>query len=138
MFKIFFIFSTPVLIRHLWQLKTVVFLLWCLICAVPLNIVVKQHWAWGILGWEALQRIHDSAGTAELVWVKPILALFWTNGVTFQKTEQVNLWNFMIFSCLNLSTFYPLKYEYSWLCVLSANLSNFKLKTQSKKRYFFN
>jgi hypothetical protein len=29
-------FLTPVLIRHLWQLKTVVFLHWCLICAVPL------------------------------------------------------------------------------------------------------
>ncbi len=28
-----FIFSTPVLIRHLGQLKTVVFLLWCLISA---------------------------------------------------------------------------------------------------------
>jgi hypothetical protein len=28
-------FLTPVLIRHLWQLKTVVFLHWCLICAVP-------------------------------------------------------------------------------------------------------
>ncbi len=32
-----FIFSTPVLIRHLWQLKTVVFLHWCLICTVLLN-----------------------------------------------------------------------------------------------------
>ncbi len=32
-----FIFSTPVLIRHLWQLKTVVFLHWCLICAVLLE-----------------------------------------------------------------------------------------------------
>jgi hypothetical protein len=31
-----FIFSTPVLIRHLWQLKTVVILHWCLICAVLL------------------------------------------------------------------------------------------------------
>ncbi len=29
-----FIFSTTVLIRHLWQLKTVVFLHWCLICVV--------------------------------------------------------------------------------------------------------
>ena len=29
-------FLTPVLIRHLWQLKTVVFLHWCGICAVPL------------------------------------------------------------------------------------------------------
>jgi len=31
-----FIFSTPVLIRHLWQLKTAVFLHRCLICTVPL------------------------------------------------------------------------------------------------------
>jgi hypothetical protein len=31
-----FIFSTPVLIRHLWQLKTVVFLHWCLICTLLL------------------------------------------------------------------------------------------------------
>jgi hypothetical protein len=29
-------FSTPGLIRHLWLLKTVVFLHWCLICAIPL------------------------------------------------------------------------------------------------------
>jgi len=28
-------FLTPVLIKHLWQLKTAVFLHWCLICAVP-------------------------------------------------------------------------------------------------------
>jgi hypothetical protein len=32
-----FIFSTTVLIRHLLQLKTVVFLHWCLICVVILN-----------------------------------------------------------------------------------------------------
>jgi hypothetical protein len=31
-----YFFSTPELIRHLWQLKTVVFLHWCPICAVPL------------------------------------------------------------------------------------------------------
>jgi hypothetical protein len=31
-------FLTPVLIRHLWQLKTVDFLHWCLICAVPLQL----------------------------------------------------------------------------------------------------
>jgi hypothetical protein len=29
-------FSTPVLVRHLWQLKTVVFLHWCLLRTVPL------------------------------------------------------------------------------------------------------
>jgi hypothetical protein len=33
-----FIFSTPVLISHLWQLKTVIFLHWCLLCAVLLNL----------------------------------------------------------------------------------------------------
>jgi len=32
------IFSTPVLIRYLWQLMTVVFLHWCLMHAVLLNI----------------------------------------------------------------------------------------------------
>ncbi len=32
-----FIFLTPVLIRHLWQLKTVVFLHRCLICVVLLS-----------------------------------------------------------------------------------------------------
>ncbi len=33
------IFSTPVLIRHLWQLKIVVFLHWCLINALLLSLV---------------------------------------------------------------------------------------------------
>jgi hypothetical protein len=32
-------FFKPMLIRHLWQLKTVVFLHWCLICAFLLAIV---------------------------------------------------------------------------------------------------
>ncbi len=32
-----FIFSTPVLIRHLWPLKTVVFTYWCLIRALLLR-----------------------------------------------------------------------------------------------------
>ncbi len=34
----FFIFSTPEFIRNLWQFKTVVFLHWCLIRAVPLPV----------------------------------------------------------------------------------------------------
>jgi len=34
--KMLFIFSTPVLIRHLWRLETDVFLHWCLICSVLL------------------------------------------------------------------------------------------------------
>ncbi len=41
-----FIFSTPVIIRHLWQLKTIVFLHWCLIRTVLLhetiNLVPKK------------------------------------------------------------------------------------------------
>ncbi len=36
-----FIFSTPVLIRHLWQHKTVVFLHWCLICVF---ILICNEW----------------------------------------------------------------------------------------------
>jgi hypothetical protein len=35
-----FIFSTTVLIRHLWQLKTVVCLHWCPIHAVLFNLTV--------------------------------------------------------------------------------------------------
>ncbi len=37
-----FIFSTPMLIRHLWQLKTVVFLNWCLIHGVLLGLNVTD------------------------------------------------------------------------------------------------
>jgi hypothetical protein len=42
-------FSTPVLIRQLWQLKNVVFLHWCLICTALLNnihraiLVITSH-----------------------------------------------------------------------------------------------
>jgi len=36
-----FIFSTPVLIRHLWQLKTVVVLHWCLIHSILLMIGIS-------------------------------------------------------------------------------------------------
>ncbi len=34
-----FIFSTPELIRNLWQLKIAVSLHWCLICALPLSLL---------------------------------------------------------------------------------------------------
>ncbi len=33
-------FLTPGLIRHLWQFKTVVFLHWCLMCAVLLTVTL--------------------------------------------------------------------------------------------------
>jgi hypothetical protein len=32
-----YVFSTPELTRHLWQLKTAVFLHWCLIRAISFN-----------------------------------------------------------------------------------------------------
>ncbi len=38
-----FIFSTPVSIRHMWQLKTVVHLHWCLIRAVQLFCYLSTH-----------------------------------------------------------------------------------------------
>ncbi len=38
-----FNFSMPVLIRHLWQLKTVVFLHWGLIRPVPLDKLRPKH-----------------------------------------------------------------------------------------------
>ena len=44
-----FIFSTKVLIRHLWQLKTAVFLHWCLICALSFGLwacpqILRPDW----------------------------------------------------------------------------------------------
>ncbi len=35
-----FIFSTSLLIRHLWELKKVVFLHWCLICALLFHLML--------------------------------------------------------------------------------------------------
>jgi hypothetical protein len=39
----FFLFSTPELIRNLWQLKTAVFLHLCLLCALPFSISLAQN-----------------------------------------------------------------------------------------------
>jgi hypothetical protein len=41
-----FIFSTPELIIDMWQLKTAVFLHWCLICAVPFNNSHRINWTY--------------------------------------------------------------------------------------------
>jgi hypothetical protein len=46
--QMLFIFLTPVLIIHLWNLKTVVFLHWCLIRAVLLNQEKKILCNWDI------------------------------------------------------------------------------------------
>ncbi len=48
-------FSIPELIRHLWQLKTIVFLRWCLIWAVLLNFTVFES-SYNIDG--ATEKIH--------------------------------------------------------------------------------
>jgi len=46
-------FSTPELIRNLWQLKTTVFPHWCLIRAIPFSelivIQIPKHFLFGIL-----------------------------------------------------------------------------------------
>ncbi len=39
-----FIFSTPELIRNLWQLKTAVFLHWCLFRALPIEHVKSNFY----------------------------------------------------------------------------------------------
>jgi len=41
-FQCSLIFSTLVLIRHVWQLKTVVFIHWCILRVVPLTLVLKK------------------------------------------------------------------------------------------------
>ncbi len=37
-----FIFLTPVILSHLWQLKTVVFPHRCLICTLPLTFAIQK------------------------------------------------------------------------------------------------
>ncbi len=37
-------FLTPVLIKHLFQVKTVVFLNWCIICAILLSLYAECHY----------------------------------------------------------------------------------------------
>ncbi len=73
------IFSTPVLIRNLWQLKTVVFLHWCLICAVQL--VYKTNLSPSLVAYFkvtdilkntsflCLLRVHNVLQKRPLVWL---------------------------------------------------------------------
>jgi hypothetical protein len=58
-----FIFSTPVLIRHLWQLKAVVCLSWCLIRAVLLMHAVT---AWTKI--ENANENQNSNNQFQLLW----------------------------------------------------------------------
>ena len=66
-----FTFSTPELIRHLWQLKTVVFLHWCLVHAVLMGRLGANTPAYRMLchnlsyqnGWDQL---FESNGTVHI------------------------------------------------------------------------
>ncbi len=60
-----FIFSTTVLIRYLWQLKTVVFLHWCLKCTV----LLKKHAAFVFL----IKRFFFFVTDAKLIFRTAIL-----------------------------------------------------------------
>ncbi len=78
------IFSTPVLIRHLWQLKAVVFLHRCLICAVllmTLNIVMQ---------WPALKTCYATRSnpicvmSTKVAKASNLIRYLWVGGVDFQ------------------------------------------------------
>jgi hypothetical protein len=62
-----FIFSTPVLIRHLWQLKTVVFLNWCLKFAILLEIMCLVIFTYGIM---------QSSKRSYMVWILTLSSVF--------------------------------------------------------------
>jgi hypothetical protein len=61
-----FIFSTPVLIRYLWLLETVVFLHWCLIYGVLLSLVIV------VILWCS---VFKSSAINSIYWTK--LVLIW-------------------------------------------------------------
>jgi hypothetical protein len=68
-----FIFSTPELIGNLWQLKTSVFLHWCLIRAVPLDFNLSTG---------VTDTLESSSILIYLIQVKGV----YTQKVTFIKT----------------------------------------------------
>ncbi len=84
-----FNFSTPVLTRHMWQLKTSVFLHWCLIHAVLLN--------WNDKFWFKFQ-VHGVQGTDG----KPPHSLR-------VKILQFNLWNLHFCRCVFINISWILK-----------------------------
>ena len=51
-----FIFSTPVLIRHLWQLNTVVYPHWCIILCG--SIKINYFWTYFIFSWHGFDTRH--------------------------------------------------------------------------------
>jgi hypothetical protein len=68
-----FIFSIPVLIRHLWELKTVVFLHWCLLRRAVLLFVEQKL----MLGCCFKAHLHHGENLAKLVHLKKTKKAFW-------------------------------------------------------------
>ncbi len=94
-----FIFSTSVLIRHLWQLKTIVFLQWCLIQVRVLRErffysvnVLKDRWASVAYGFnkgteeKVKEKSQRSLFQLELNFIK--LFFNWRN---FQKRAELDV-----------------------------------------------
>ncbi len=91
-----FIFSMPVLIRHLRQLETVVFLYWCLIHVVPLMgrwfcpTGKFGHWLGGHLTFSHLTKNESIYCKFKYCWVCNA-AIFW---VKLNSPIWQNLWPF--------------------------------------------
>jgi len=77
-----FIFSTPVLIRHLWQFKTVVFLHWCVMGAVLLTNS-QTYKRCSIL----FQRTFTRLTPAIFEWVHNALTMCWVVGYCWWSYE---------------------------------------------------
>ncbi len=69
-----FIISIPVLIRHLWLLKTVVFFYQCLISAVPFNLFVTDiYYVFTLIIDISLNRLINGTYHQFLLWMSVLL-----------------------------------------------------------------
>ncbi len=128
-----FIFSTPELIRNLWQLKTAVFPHWCLICAVPLFTFFKVR-----LQWIYAQIIFMDGFNGQEVSVRIILfgqmkldhtQLFFKKNIEFDKLKNLAnldhtciIWQNIIADILTLSHFVHFKLKQGELKEKKLNL----------------
>ncbi len=76
-----FIFSTPKLIRHLWQLKTIVFLHQYLICSVPLRVMLEAYPKCRVLQGTKLEQATALTGNIRLgqKWLTVLYTLAYFN-----------------------------------------------------------